>query len=150
MKKIILFVFACLLLGGCSQSFVKRSEALPPPTVSEGEINEEFYQELVSYNAYVDAELAYVATRLRKPVKEELRTATVTESIDEPGCEMVFELPEEKPMPKIPVVDPNDPDAIASALAHYITEIRKHRRDYQSQLQDNYRRYRSGCRSKKT
>ncbi len=145
MKHLICFVLCCWWLTGCSQLSWSHNETLPTPTTHNGVVDEQYYQELVAYNAYVDAQLTYVATVLQKVPKPEPAVATVSA-----GCTDVFVLPEQTPAPRVPVVDPDNPDAVADALALYITQLRSHRKDYQRRLDDSYNEYRQRCMSKKT
>jgi hypothetical protein len=59
----------CWWLTGCSQLSWSHNETLPTPTTHNGVVDEQYYQELVAYNAYVDAQLTYVATVLQKVPK---------------------------------------------------------------------------------
>lgn len=149
MNRILFLLCCCLFLSGCSQLGFLRTDTLPPPT-SNGELDDEYYQRLVSYNIYVDAQLAYVESSLKKKPREQDPEPTPSGKTESNGCNEIFELPLQTPPPSIPVVDSDDPDAVANAMIIYVTKLRAHRKEYQIRLEDEYEQYRKRCMSKKT
>ena len=148
----IIYLFICLLyLTGCSVLTTDRIGTLPPPAVTGNKITEDYYQDLLAYNAYVDAQILYVSAVLNRQGTPAMNISTkVTEGGESVDCSTVFELPKQNPAPQIPRVDPANPDAVASAMASYITLLREHRHEYQERLEEAFANYKNSCKSKKT